>query len=174
MTDNQYIDLFGLVRHHRQISGQFGLPLFVRLLDGMPAQHEGDEASWTIKGRTTTAGKSLLELDVQARLVLECQRCLQPFERVVHVHDVLQVVASDNELKAEDAVEIDELEQIVGSDRFDLLALLEDELILEVPYVPRHDDCHPEPLTTHLQDDGLDDDIKRPNPFAILGRLKKS
>jgi len=171
MTDNQYIDLFGLVRFGRQLSGHFSLAQFTRLLKGMPERQTGSEVSWSLEGRTTAAGESLVELDVQATLTLECQRCLQPFDRVVQVHDVLQVVASEDEIKNDD-LEIDDLEQVVGSEHFDLLALLEDELILEVPYIPRHEQCHPESLALHTPE--RSDDLKRPNPFAVLGRLKKS
>ena len=32
-------------------------------------------------------------------------------------------------------------EKVVGSHHFDLLAQIEDELILSVPYVPKHDVC---------------------------------
>ena len=35
----------------------------------------------------------------------------------------------------------DQPEKVVGAHHFDLLAQIEDELILSVPYVPKHDVC---------------------------------
>jgi len=55
-----------------------------------------------------------------------------------------------------------------------LLDLVEDEMILEVPYVPRHDLC-PEPLgesETEAQAADSVTDVQRPSPFAVLGQLK--
>ena len=36
-----------------------------------------------------------------------------------------------------------ECDVVLGSRRFDLLALLEDELLLAMPYAPKHDACPP-------------------------------
>jgi uncharacterized protein len=55
-----------------------------------------------------------------------------------------------------------------------MLELVEDELILEVPYVPRHETC-PKPLgqvETEAQAPDSAPDVQRPSPFAVLGQLK--
>ena len=61
----------------------------------------------------------------------------------------------------------------VGEDPLDLLALVEDELLLALPIVPMHDpkDCQ--------QPAGLDepesseDEVTRSNPFSVLAQLKR-
>jgi uncharacterized protein len=56
------------------------------------------------------------------------------------------------------------------SKNLDLRELIEDELLLALPLVPRHEDC-PQPLRVgHAPDPEPD---ARPNPFAALGALKK-
>jgi len=50
--------------------------------------------------------------------------------------------------------------------------LVEDELILEVPYVPRHVQC-PETADLDAQADEVANREERPSPFAVLGQLKK-
>jgi uncharacterized protein len=50
---------------------------------------------------------------------------------------------------------------------FDLLHLLEDEMLLALPLVPRHELC-PEPLP--LPPDAPD--APRESPFAVLSKLK--
>jgi len=53
----------------------------------------------------------------------------------------------------------------------DLRDLIEDELLLAMPIVPRHEVC-PEPLVAAAGDDGLVED--KPNPFAALAGLKRT
>jgi uncharacterized protein len=53
-------------------------------------------------------------------------------------------------------------------------SVVEDEMILEVPYVPRHEIC-PEPLGevgTEAQAADPTAEMQRPSPFAVLGQLK--
>ena len=47
-----------------------------------------------------------------------------------------------------------------------------DELILEVPYVPRHTQC-PESAELDAQADEVASRQEPPSPFAVLGQLKK-
>jgi uncharacterized protein len=55
--------------------------------------------------------------------------------------------------------------------RLDLQALLEDELILALPIVPRHALC-PEPLPLPAAEP-LDEEAPAPNPFAALAALRR-
>ena len=54
----------------------------------------------------------------------------------------------------------------------DLRELMEDELLLELPVVPRHEEC-PEPLPPANIDEEEAPSQERPNPFAALAALKK-
>ena len=55
---------------------------------------------------------------------------------------------------------------------FDLLELVEDELLMAMPVVPRHDQC-PAPVKLAVADDAFDAPAAgRPNPFAALQGLK--
>jgi uncharacterized protein len=88
------------------------------------------------------------------------------FELVVRESDLDQGDLEDND--------IDAPEKIMGSPTFNLLDLVEDEMILEVPYVPRHDTC-PESVggaETEAQAADSAEEVQRPSPFAVLGQLK--
>jgi uncharacterized protein len=58
-----------------------------------------------------------------------------------------------------------------------VLALIEDECIMEAPLVPRHETC---PIPVKLSTTDLDDAeaavevAPRPNPFAVLAAFKSS
>jgi uncharacterized protein len=55
----------------------------------------------------------------------------------------------------------------------DALELVEDELLLSLPLVPRHEVCpQPLPVTTAELPEDEDGDEERPNPFAALAALK--
>ena len=64
---------------------------------------------------------------------------------------------------------------LVFQPRFDLHALVEDELLLALPLVPMHDTC-PQPVVMAagaIDDASNADAPPRKNPFAELARLKK-
>ncbi len=78
-------------------------------------------------------------------------------------------MASEAEAERLDAESDDD--HLVLVPRLDLLALVEDELILELPLVPRHEGICPEPLPQPAADEAPVDE--RPNPFAALAALRK-
>ncbi|NYT38318.1 DUF177 domain-containing protein [Allopusillimonas soli] len=177
----QFVDSLELVRLGQGISGQTPLSQFVRLLDGLPAQPQPDSpVTWSVRGSASgdAAGEHERWLHVRAHAAptLVCQRCMQPFVCTLEADTSLQLVASEAELEALDARDEasglddqDMVERIVASRRLDVLALVEDELILSLPYVPKHDVCPS--LPDALKADGGGD--SRPSPFAVLEKLKK-
>ena len=61
---------------------------------------------------------------------------------------------------------------LVASRQFDLLALIEDELIMALPFAPAHEVC---PISVKLQASSLDYEAAlnaKPKAFAALGELK--
>jgi uncharacterized protein len=76
---------------------------------------------------------------------------------------VITLFTSEEKLEA--AVEDDEeLDAIMAEPEFDVLALVEDEIIMGLPLSPLHDDCGSELLDRARAD--------KPNPFAVLAALK--
>ena len=173
------LDVFEFVRRQQVIRGRFSVHHLSRLLDGLPEQpvagqpDSEDQAgvvSFEARGLGESEGKSMLALSVHAMLMLECQRCLGPMQYLVDGKTVFEVVRSESELGSDDETdEDDEPERIVGSRRFDLVALIEDELILGVPYIPRHEACPGQSEKIAATDP---DAVERPSPFAVLGKLK--
>ncbi len=110
---------------------------------------------------------------VKADLVLECQRCLSPMS--VSVESQLNIALIRSAEEAERLPEhYDPL--LLDEPRIRLLDIVEDELLLSLPQVPRHKtgECcsdlnqEAEPPPADLEASG-----KRPNPFAILAELKQ-
>jgi uncharacterized protein len=127
---------------------------------------------YTISGRVSASGKHQLVLHVQAQLLLDCQRCLGPLVQVIDRQTVFELVRRESDIDDSlDEDDDDAPEQIVGARKFDLLDLIEDELILEVPYVPRHEVCGD---MAKVEEDSSDEaeGQERPSPFAVLDQLK--
>jgi uncharacterized protein len=64
---------------------------------------------------------------------------------------------------------------LVMEPQFDLLAVLEDELLMALPLVPMHEQC-PVPPVMQSARSGADEAAlalaEKPNPFAVLAQLK--
>jgi uncharacterized protein len=104
---------------------------------------------------------------------LACQRCLQPMPLQLDCRLDLLVLDSEaalEELGETDAIDKDAVVDATGE--LDLLAVLEDELILSLPMVPLHEDtsCN-QGLNSLVQETGR---AASSNPFAVLAALKQN
>ncbi|KAA9001196.1 23S rRNA accumulation protein YceD [Affinibrenneria salicis] len=109
------------------------------------------------------------EADVSVTLL--CQRCNQPFAHQVHVSFCFSPVITDEQAEA-----LPEAYEPVGVDEFgevDLLAMIEDELILSLPIAPVHDSEHCEVSDADRVFGQLPEEAEKPNPFAVLASLKR-
>ncbi|MCP5142360.1 MAG: DUF177 domain-containing protein [Gammaproteobacteria bacterium] len=114
---------------------------------------------------------------VRTRVSMPCQRCLESMEIDVDAEVRLGVVISESQIeRLPSGFEPLLLEE----ELIDPAQLVEDELLLALPLVPRHElrDCRAERNVTAQGSDGApapSDDVaenKRPNPFAVLATLK--
>lgn len=134
--------------------------------------------AWSVQGerRAVTGGEAELWLHLRAstRAWLTCQRCLQPFQVPVEVDRSLRFVRGESQAEALDAESEDDVLALPRA--LDVRELVEDELLLEMPIVPRHDGACPQPLPMAAEPDAalLEEVPERPNPFAALAALKKS
>lgn len=55
----------------------------------------------------------------------------------------------------------------------DLLAMIEDEIILALPVIPVHDFEHCEVSDTDMVFGELPSEVEKPNPLAVLASFKK-
>lgn len=175
MDTIQYVDTFELTRLGLQVSGQTPLVRFDRLIADLPEQDDS-LVEWSLQGEKDSFGQFFLRIRVKAAPKLECQRCLSPVKWPVETSNRLQVVNTEAALESDSAQDEEQsedfIERIVGSRRLDVLALVEDEIILSLPYVPKHDVC-PSASEYLVHRDEPEADEVRPSPFAVLGQLKK-
>ncbi|MDF1484347.1 YceD family protein [Ramlibacter sp. H39-3-26] len=112
-----------------------------------------------------------LHLQAHAELPLVCQRCLGPLLLPLSVDRLFRFVADEATADAEDEEAEEDL--LVASRDFHLRALVEDELLMALPVVPRHAEC-PVDVKLSAADPGFEAaEAERPHPFAALQALKK-
>jgi len=171
----QYVDTFELTRCGLVVSGSTPIDRFVRLISDLPEQ-AASTVDWSVRGEKNSLGQSFLCLRVKAAPLLECQRCLAPFAWQVDTENRLLLVNSEAALDEDDAHDMDPdddaPDRVVGSRRCDVLALVEDEIILSLPYVPKHEACPSAKVAGPVARDAQAGE-ERPSPFAVLGQLKK-
>ncbi len=104
-------------------------------------------------------------------LVLKCQRCLTAMEFPLRNEFWLAFI--QNDIEAEHLPEQYE-PQLVESTPMRVLDMLEDEILLSIPYIPVHSDasCSNQQFSNEDELAEQRDEVVA-NPFAILGKLKK-
>ena len=113
-----------------------------------------------------------LQLEASTILRLQCQRCLGDADLPVEFNRSFRFVATEALAEIED--EESEEDVLVLEKQFNLQELIEDELLMAMPLVPMHAVC---PVAVRLAAADPDFDAtpaEKPNPFAILGKLKSS
>ncbi len=124
-----------------------------------------------LRAGATGAMDTWLHLQADASVPLTCQRCMAAVQTPLQVEQWYRFVASEEIAMAEDDASEEDL--LVMEPQFDLLALLEDELLMALPLVPMHDECPVLPAFSAGVIDSPEDAPEKPSPFAALAQLKK-
>lgn len=161
----QFVDLRRLGDDGASLTGSMPLAGRERLA-GSLVESTGT-ASADIRVSREPGGLVIAEGQVDAGLALQCQRCLGTVTVPVHADFRVVVVATEADTEGHD-------EAVVALDeRLDVFALLEDELILELPVVALHDaDSGCADSKQHFGPPG-EPEPERENPFAVLAELKR-
>jgi len=160
MSQALLIDARRFSRENRSLEGVLQLSELPRLAD-LLAEPQG-EIAWKLAGLAGERGQPRLCLEVTGRLPLRCQRCLETVTETLVVDRLLELIAEDAEPTQEE-LEDDRLDFLPVGRRLDIMALVEDEILLSLPIVPRHEACD---LPRKVAEN------ERPHPFASLANLK--
>jgi uncharacterized protein len=180
------------VRHFAEsgepLAGSDAIDGFERLLQLRHTEAALDTASpvvWAVQGelRPQRGGppQVWLHLTGSTAVSQQCQRCLEGVEVPLAFDRWFLFV--DNERQAAELDADAEEDVLVLSRQFDLLELVEDELLLVAPIVPRHGVC-PVPVQLSVGEEDLgaavpaapgteQEATPSPHPFAALAALRK-
>jgi len=101
-------------------------------VDDMPG-----EIAWRITGTANALGRPALAIELDGHVPLECQRCLEPFDYPVAQRTVTVLAKDEAEADALDADSEDEV--LVADHPLVAAELVEDELLLTLPFAPMHE-----------------------------------
>jgi DUF177 domain-containing protein len=130
-------DAARLIRDHGTLEGQLDARALPRVADQLM---DGDAPiDWRITGISDGVGRPALAIDLEGELPLECQRCLGVYRwplrqrtEVLVAHDDAEMARLDND---------SELEVVLATGPLDPAELVEDELVLAIPFAPLHPQC---------------------------------
>jgi uncharacterized protein len=117
---------------------RFGGTLDARTLPRAAERLAGDGVVplvWRIEGTRDAAGRPALEVALEGGVPLECQGCLRVFTWPVRQRTLLLLARDERELARLD--DADEHEVVLAAAPLEARGLVEDELLLTLPYVPR-------------------------------------
>ncbi len=158
-----------LVQYHKSYEGKARAESLPRLRDAVQAIV--DEVAYRLQFGRDSEGRAMISGKVDARVTMECRRCMQPVELPVQSRLSLVLVASEAEAERLP----DDLDLVILEDGpMRPMDLIEDELLLSLPAYP----CHPgdvclDSIRTAAGDEDRDGVTSEDNPFAVLAELKK-
>ena len=134
-------DAFRLAREHGSLAGSVDATALPRLADRIV----GEQApiDWRIEGTADPMGRLALDVLLEGTVTLECQRCLGPLELTISQRTQLLLAHDDAEAVRLDAES--DAEVLLAATAVDPQTLIEDELVLALPYIARHPEgsCKP-------------------------------
>ena len=138
MSRRVVIDSLVFAREGRSLQGELPVSSLTRILDVLADQ--AGELRYRVQGQMGPRRRPQLLLEVDGRLSLRCQRCLEGIDYPVRVRSVLELISNEEDLTQEE-IEDDSKDFLPAEKTLDVVALIEDELILELPTAPRHESC---------------------------------
>lgn len=172
MFERQFIDSLEFANNSRELRGEIAVAEMPRLhdklidLDVCSEHDRKEEINYTLRGFRDRNGKPMLEVTLDGLCQLRCQRCLQGL--IYPLKLVSQLLLVNN--WDDSSVEEDEIDSILVDNHLDVLALLEEEILLNLPFAPRH----PVGVCRPVKEGYVVEEIDRinKNPFAVLSDLK--
>ena len=139
-----------------EISGDLNPKDCVRLLESISqSDHNFSSIKYTLRGSAKKMHLPSLRLQVESKLPVLCQRCLETMQIDLNL-EFEYLISENNPSETEEGDEIDWLEL---SQHMNLTELIEDELLIAMPIAPLHEaNC----IKSTMQSG------EKPNPFAVL------
>lgn len=176
------IDTAELTRTGGVLEGDFGADELPRLASSLA--NDDFRLAWRASGARRAhpegGADDLLHLSFAGDVTMQCVRCLGDVPVHLEGDRHFRLVASEAQAAREDADDAD-YDVLMGGKRFDLGELVEDEAIMALPPVVRHEHCElPAGADAAADGDGSEAPGERADegaegilPFAALAALKK-
>ena len=162
-------DGFGVAARQAVIAGHVDAAALPRVADLLAEEGGRADVDYRITGSADAGGRPALEVFLSGAVPLTCQRCLRPFHWPVAQTTLLLIARDERELARLDE-EDHEHEVLLAGAPLDPLVLVEDELLLTLPFAPRcpEADCPAAGKTAPVAGPAAG----RASPFGALAAVK--
>lgn len=164
-------DASGLAARGESLGGEIDAARRPRVADRLAPLSSAVPITWKIAGGQDDLGRPTLTVTIEGTLPLVCQRCLQPFELPVAQQTELLLARTEGELEPLDS---GEAEVVLADAPLDAMTLVEDEILLSLPFAPIHaeEQC-PVRLAPGAESAPATPAPSTTSPFARLSALKR-
>lgn len=138
MSQRIVIDSLAFAREAGSLQGELPIASLTRVLDLLV--DSGGFLSYRVEGRLGSRNRPQLLVQLEGVLSVCCQRCLGGIDYRLKVRSVLEFVNDEEDLTQEE-IEDDSKDFLPAQNELDVVVLIEDEIILDLPSAPRHDSC---------------------------------
>lgn len=138
MSQRIVIDSKAFAREARLLEGELPVAELERVLDSLV--DSSGSLQYRVEGLMDSRNKPQISLWLDGSLLVRCQRCLESVVYPVKIRSLLEFVDDENDLTQED-LEDDSKDFLTAQKELDVVALIEDEIILDLPSAPRHESC---------------------------------
>lgn len=161
----EHIDPFRFAEQNLRLDGMVKIIDMHRLSASLSS--DNDPVTVSLQFGIDEQKVTFLKGHLETKLTLQCQRCMEPFAYEIISDFVLGIVKT---LEEADALSEGYEPALAKNGQLALRELIEDELILNLPIIPRHepDLCK---VKLPLADSGWEQG-KGENPFHVLELLK--
>lgn len=161
------IDPFRFAHNGIQISGEIPVSKMTRLSEML--YDDSGTVAVAMQFDIDTTGTPFMRGEFSVTVNLLCERCMEAMQHSMHITTELALVRHEG--KIEGLAEQYEPWILNDVKQVDPAQVVEDELILALPIVPKHDyPCLPEELWQAGEEETETD--KPVSPFAVLSALK--
>ena len=137
MSEQIVIDSLEFARNKQVLHGKIAVASLPRLQDVVFSSDGVLE--YELSGRMDQYGKLSLHCEVKGTLQLNCQRCLGALAYQVGVKSDLILVKDEMALaEIDEDEEIEDIDVVLANPELDVLSLIEEEILLDLPMAPVH------------------------------------
>ena len=161
------IDNIAFSKKSDHIEGQLSIQDCPRLMEMIQSSNISQSGliNYILQGKTDAVGQHILQLSIICEFNTLCQRCLNamPLKLILNFNYLIGEI-SDTDVEEVDLDNNDDYDLQQANKAMDLIALIEDEIIMAIPIAPMHKDG----CTDIAMNSG-----EKLNPFAVLKGLIK-
>lgn len=164
----EHIDPFRLAEQKISLSGLLNVENMPRLRESI--RESGSKVKVDMTFGMDEQGTTFVQGHLETNLMLICQRCMEPFVYEIITNFTLGIVNTLDEANALPR----QYEPVIAKEgELAVLELIEDELILNLPIIPKHqpEECK---VKLPLTDSSWDKEDKGENPFKVLESIKRN